>query len=234
MFYRVADSRFEGTWTTIDTDLAESSPRMKHSAYMTPVFNILLRFWGKSGVNLVSACNSMLLLSEYLEDVQKIEKDGGTMIPTSLFSANEPVKEIPLITMKGMLFPYVDLYEKTGLELFFGDLEFFWEYLWSVVRNSFYPEKISRFSSVFLFDNREQAEEFKMRYHNEDETSVLKVDLIETRRHERYDAGWLDVVPTDGTLDECFQCARKYWEGEFTDNPNPEYLFSGQYRLSKE
>ena len=232
-FYRAVNPCFEGCGYVIDTDVADLPPRMKCSVDLFPVFNILTPFWNKSGISLESACNSMLYLSDYLDIIQEIEQSGGTMIPTSLFNKNESIKEIPLSILKEMIFPYVDLYNSKGISLEIYDLPYFWEYIWEIVRKSFYPQKLGRFVSLFMFDDLQQTKRFLNEYHQDDGTIICSVKLIETRRLEEYDASWLDNVPTDCTFNTCIEYVRNYWDGKYAKNPNPEYLFSGKYQLSR-
>lgn len=121
----------------------------------------------------------------------------------------------------------------SGLGFSYDDLPFVWEYLWEVYRKNFFPEKISRFSSVFLFDDEQNLINFQNDHHLFEALVPCKVELLETRRCEAYDMAWLDNIPTDCTFDEFSEYGKGYWSGAITDNPTIEILFSGIYKLTE-
>ena len=75
-YYRLVDPNFEIPNRVIDTELSEVSPRMIRSLELAPLFNILINFWRKSGVQLTTAFNSMFLFADYIKEVQYIESQG--------------------------------------------------------------------------------------------------------------------------------------------------------------
>lgn len=231
-YYRLVDPNFEIPNRVIDTELSEVSPRMIRSLELAPLFKILINFWRKSGVQLTTAFNSMFLFADYIKEVQYIESQGEYMIPTCLFSTKEPLKEVPLGVLKEMMFPYYDLFNKDGSIIGPDDATFIWEYLWEIIRINYYPERLSRYNSVFLFGSYVQAESFKDMVYPYSDKVICSVDLLEFKRMEKYDANWLDTVPTDCTYDIFLDSSRKYWAQELTEYPNIEYLFSGKYVLN--
>ena len=122
---------------------------------------------------------------------------------------------------------------ESDLGFTYDDLPFVWEYLWEVYRKNFFPEKLSRFSSVFLFDEEQNLTDFKSSHHPFEMLIPCKVELIETRRLESYDMAWLDNVPTNCTFEEFAEYGKGYWSGAKTDSPIIEVLFSGVYKLSE-
>lgn len=232
-FFRLVNPKYEPINNVIDTDIADMPSRMKRSVELLPLFNILLPFWIESKVQLDTAFDCMLKMSVYLKDVQIIESQGGTILPTSLINPNEKLSEIPLITLKKIIFPYYDLYNQTGMSIDYDDLPYIWEFLWAVVRKNFYPDKLDRFKSIFLFDSIEKAQCFQNNIDPLHERVICNVKLIETRAMDGFDMGWLDNIPTDCTFEEMMKYVRNYWEGKTTSEPTIEYLFSGCYSLKE-
>lgn len=233
IFYRLVDSKYEPIGSIIDTDTAQMPTRMKKTVELFPLFNILLPFWLESKVQLDTACNCMLEMYNYLESVQRIESQGGTSVPTAYINKDEQLSDIPLITLKKIMLSYYDYYNETGISMNYDDLQYIWEYLWSVVRKNFYPNKLDRFASIFLFDSIEQTKNFQEMVDPMHNRVICTVELINTKSLEKYDMKWLDNVPTNCTFEEMVQYALSYWEGKMTSIPIAEYLFSGSYILKK-
>lgn len=231
-FYRLVDINGEPENIIIDTDTAQISPRMMRSVRLAPLFNLLLPFWTESGIQIDTACNCMLYLQDYLLEVQNIEKQGLTVVPTRLLNPKEKMQTISLDMLKTIMLSYYDYYNETGNSLKIEDLPYIWEYLWEVVRKSFFQNEISRFKSIFLFDNKTTAEILQKEKFFLQEV-LCSVEIIETYNMQQYDMNWLDQVPTDCTYTEMHQYAANYWSGILTDSPAFEYLFSGKYRLHR-
>lgn len=229
-FYRLVDINGEPENIVIDTTTAQISPRMMRSVSLAPLFNLLLPFWAESGVQIDTACNCMLYMQDYLSEVQDIEKKGLTEVSTHLLNSKEKKQNISLEMLKTIIFPYYDYYNETGTSLEIEDLPYIWEYLWEVVRKSFFQSKISRFNSIFLFGDKMTAEVFQREKMFLQE-ALCFVEIIETYNMQQYDMNWLDRVPTDCTYSEMHKYAANYWSGILTDSPTFEYLFSGKYRL---
>ena len=231
-YYRLVDTNGEPENTIIDTNTAQISPRMMRSVRLAPLFNLLLSFWTESGVQIGTAFNSMLYLQDYLPEVQDIEKQGLTEVPTHLLNPKEKMQVVSLDMLKTIMLPYYDYYNETGSSLELEDLPCIWEYLWEVVRKSFFQSKTSRFNSIFLFDNKTTTEIFQ-KENMFLQKALCSVEIIETSNMQQYDMNWLDQVPTDCTYSEMHQYAANYWSGLLTDSPTFEYLFSGKYRLHR-
>lgn len=122
---------------------------------------------------------------------------------------------------------------ESGLEFTYDDLPYVWEYLWEVYRKNFFREELSRFSSIFLFDDEKNLMDFKNSHHPFEMLIPCKVELLETRGLESYDMAWLDNVPTNCTFEEFAEYGKGYWSGARTENPITEVLFSGVYKLSE-
>lgn len=231
-YYRLVDPNYEPINTMIDTDVAEMPPRMKKVIELMPIFNILLSFWQESGLQLDTVCNGFINLSLYLDEVKRIEASGETSVPTSIINIKETKKYVSLTTIKKLIFPYCDLYEKTGMVLEHKDLSSIWEYLWFIVRTNFYPSKLDRFKSIFLFDELHHVKDFQQTVDPLHNRIICKAELIETRDIEHHDMKWLNDIPVQCSFDQMIQIASNYWKGESTTSPIIEYLFSGIYKLN--
>ena len=229
-YYRLVDLAGEPEGVIIDTETAKTPPRMLKTVELSPLFDILLQFWTESDVQIDTASNSLIYLQNYITEVQYLEKHGRTNIPSHLINPNEKMPTIPLNTLKNTILSYCGYCDQSGASLQTEDLPYIWEYLWEVIRKSFFPDKTSRFSSIFLFSDIAAAKAFQADTCSMKET-ICSVDLLETFDIQAYDMNWLNMVPTDCTFKEMLEFANNYWSGNLTENPTMEYLFSGKYRL---
>lgn len=173
----------------------------------------------------------MLYLDLYLPIIQKIEARKEQFVPTFFINPKEKIDSIPFLTIKKFIFSYCDHYEQTRQSLEVTDLQYMWEYLWEVVRNSLYPDRLSRFHVTFLFDSYQSAQLFQEREDPQRHRTICKVEINEIRALESYDMTWLNETPTSATFSEVVQIIRNYWEGQQTKTPFSEYLLSGKYTL---
>jgi hypothetical protein len=102
---------------------------------------------------------------------------------------------------------------------FVKDLSPLIELLIEYVRRSFYPEKPSRFQSVFAFDNYEQAKDFKYRF--SDDKSKGSIWEVEANNILKAD---MNLLSLGNSLLEADYLAHLYWKGETIGNPYWEYL----------
>ena len=230
-YYRLIDTSSEHLHAVIDTELAPLPQRMSKTIELIPLFNILITFWSESGLQLDTACNCMLYLDIYLPIVKEIEARKEQHVPTSFINPNEKKENIPFLSFKKFIFAYCDHYEQTHQSLDVTDLQYIWEYLWELIRNSLYPKCLSRFHGTFFFDNYNSAQLFQEKEDPHHLRTICKVEINEVRAMETYDMAWLDDTPTNATFDEIAQNIRNYWEGRQTKSPFPEILFSGKYTL---
>ena len=228
-YYRLVDIKHEPANIIINSDTENASPRMLQSIRLSDLFELLLQFWANSGVQLDTASDSMIHFPDYISDIQDLEAKGQTIVPTSLINPNEKMQTIPLNVLKTIIFPYYE-YFKNGISLNTEDLPYIWEYLWEIVRKSFFNDKTSRFRSVFLFDEYNLVKNFQEDTLFFDKT-ICSVDIIETFDIQKYDMNWLTMVPVNCTFNEMCKYATNYWAGNLTEKPIMEYLFSGKYKL---
>ena len=231
IFYRLVDTNIERLHVVIDTENASLPQRMEKTMELIPLFNILTPFWSESGLQLDTACNCMLYLDLYLPIIQKIEARKEQYVPTFFINPNEKIDRIPFFTIKKFIFAYCDHYEQTHQSLEVTDLQYIWEYLWEVIRNSLYPDRLSRFHGTFFFDCFQSAQLFQEREDPQHIRTICKVGINEIRAMESYDMTWLNDTPTNATFNEVAQNIRNYWEGQQTKSPFSEFLFTGKYTL---
>jgi hypothetical protein len=205
--------------------------RMEKTIELIPLFNILTPFWSKSGLQLDTACNCMLYLDLYLPVIQKIEARKEQFVPTFFINPKEKIDSIPFLTIKKFIFAYCDHFEQTHQSLEVTDLQYIWEYLWEVIRNSLYPDRLSRFHGTFLFDSYQSAQLYQEKEDPQHLRTICKVEINEIRALESYDMTWLNETPTSATFNEVTQRIRNYWEEQQTQSPFSEFLLSGKYTL---
>lgn len=115
----------------------------------------------------------------------------------------------------------------------YDDLQYVWEYLLEAYRRCCFPDKLSRYSSIYLFGNQNNMIEFQETHHPYDvNLTACKCLLHETQRIEAHDMKWINDIPTDCTFETYKGYADKYWSGVMSPNPIVEFLFSGVYKLS--
>lgn len=231
-YFRLVNTNYEPVNTVIDTDVANASERMRISLSLAPIFNIILQFWVNEKVQLKTACYAVTHLDLYLSIVQDIERNGGKTIPTSIINAHEKIQDIGLLAIKNVIFPYTDHYTNTGESINDDDLQYIWEYILEVYRSNYTPSNQSRFSCIFMFDSQLNMNDFMTSYHLSDGLTECECTLVETRKIEFHDMRWIDNIPLDCTFEEFCKFAQSYWNGDLTENPTIEYLFSGKYKLS--
>ena len=86
------------------------------------------------------------------------------------------------------------------------------ELVFEYVRRSYFPEKPSRFQSIFAFDNIEQAKLFRYKYCD----CKHKIWEVETMPSFRADMSLLDL-PQDCSLLKLDHIAHLYWNSETED-----------------
>lgn len=231
IYYRLVDTNIERLHVVIDTEKTSLPQRMEKTIELIPLFNILTPFWSESGLQLDTACNCMLYLDRYLPIIQEIEARKEQYVPTFFINSHEKIDSLSFLTIKEFIFAYCDHYEQTRQSLEVTDLQYIWEYLWEVVRNSLYPDRLSRFRGTFLFDSYQSAQLFQEREDPQQLRTICKVEINEIRAIESYDMTWLNDTPTSATFNEVVQIIRNYWEGLQTKTPFSEFLFSGKYTL---
>lgn len=98
------------------------------------------------------------------------------------------------------------------------------EILFEYVRRAYYPDRPSRFQSMFAFEDLNQAIEFKARYGNGQGT----IWQIESKKYLKADMG---LLLFGNTILVSSYLAHKYWKGEAGQNPIWEVLLMPPIRV---
>ena len=96
-----------------------------------------------------------------------------------------------------------------------------------MIRNYEFPNMPSRMDSLFLFDNKKNALDFKAQYRDEN-YHLVDVSLLDGTT-QSFDMNWFSEVPSDIPLAEVEEYARNYWSQVHTQKPIIEILFQGNY-----
>ena len=123
---------------------------------------------------------------------------------------------------------YMTHKEESQLCYDWGNDHYLWEFIWEMVRNNEFPQMPSRMESLFLFDNLDNAKDFKTRFRDEN-YQIANVNLIEGTT-QSFDMNWFSDVPADITILEAQNYARNYWSQKRTPNPIIEVLFQGIFQ----
>lgn len=122
---------------------------------------------------------------------------------------------------------YIADINETGLFYDWGKEHYLWEFIWEMIRNYEFPNMPSRMDSLFLFDNKKNALDFKAQYRDEN-YHLVDVSLLDGTT-QSFDMNWFSEVPSDIPLAEVEEYARNYWSQVHTQKPIIEILFQGNY-----
>ncbi len=106
---------------------------------------------------------------------------------------------------------------------------YIWEFLYEKIRINKYPNKPSRLSSFFLFDNIDDCYYYIDTHKNG--TAICKVEIIEIRSLHKGDMNLLDMIPNHCTYNEAEKLVDLYWLGEKSEKPVFEYVLQGKCNL---
>ena len=140
---------------------------------------------------------------------------------------DDPVRYIAGDDLYAFASNYIADINETGLCFDWGKENYLWEFIWEMIRISEFPNMPSRMDSLFLFDNKENAMEFKAKFRNLD-YQLVDVNLLGGST-KSFDMNWFSNVPCDIPLSEVNEYARNYWKQAHTKNPVIEVLYQGVY-----
>ena len=106
-----------------------------------------------------------------------------------------------------------------------------WEFIWELARREVNPAAVSRLNSIYLWEYKESAIKFKDAHRNHPLYKIVRVKVEDIDKVQRYDANWLDAVPTDATLEKAYAYAVRYWLGVESESPCWEVLYEGKYEI---
>ena len=111
------------------------------------------------------------------------------------------------------------------------DASYIWEFIWELARKEVHPSALSRMISIYLWEEKEMASKFKDEHRAHPLYKITEVKIENTDKLQRYDAKWLDAVPTDATLEKAYAYAVRYWLGVESESPCWEVLYEGKYEI---
>jgi|GEM_PF-3564257 len=230
-FFRLADADNEPLNTLIDSDDVCFPSSMLRIIELVPAFNMMIPFWKECNIQLDTVFECFKNFPFLLDEMQDAENQCRKFVSTNFINPGEEISLISLRSLKNT----VDLYRKyfclTNILLKNNDLPIIKECFIEFVRRNLYYDRMSRFNSVFLFDNQRDVEVCRGLVNKNHNETVCKVELKEMRRLEKYDGNWLSDVSNDVKYFEFLNAAKFYWSGKTTRNPEIEYHFSGKYVL---
>lgn len=112
-----------------------------------------------------------------------------------------------------------------------SDAPYIWEFIWELARKEVNPTAVSRITGIYLWEEKERAEKFKEEHREHPLYKIVRVKVQDADKVQRYDAKWLDDVPTDATLTEAYSYAVRYWLGLESESPSREILYEGKYEI---
>jgi len=133
-----------------------------------------------------------------------------------------------LFIPKETLIAFIEKLVENELELF-NEGNYLWEYIFEQVRKEKYNYIPSRWTSFFLFDNREACN-----YYIENHKHggiICQVELLETQQMFKGDMRLFDEVPNYYNYNQTTESAKNYWSGDTSKQPIFETLFKGRCRL---
>lgn len=232
MFLRVADPGKEPFNTIIDTDSVCFPKSMFRILKLIPVFNIVYGYWTGDNVQLDTVIESLKNCDTILPMLQKAENQGDKYVNSYLVNQYEELRVIQVEPLKDMLSLYKKYRDEMEIVLCDNDMTLLFEYFYEFVRKNCFPDKTGRLNSVFFYDNLEVVADLIKEY-GPQLGKICEAEFVETRSLDRYDLGCLSDIRPTSIFKECQDAVMNYWNGEITDHPTVEYLFSGKYILKE-
>lgn len=181
----------------------------------------------KTGIQVKNAVRVAENVPAFLDVLNPFFQSGKPDFKLTDIGVMDPIETISGDDLYNFVSNYIAEINESGLYYDWGKDHYFWEFAWEMVRNFEFPKMPSRMESVFLFTNEDVARTFK----NENRGLLYKTVEVELQDGvtEEFDMNWFTDVPSDITLSEVQEYARKYWSQQMTDNPVIEVLHKGIY-----
>lgn len=181
----------------------------------------------KTGIQIMNAVRVAENVPAFLDVLNAFFQSGKPDFRLTDIGVVDPVEKISSDDLYNFVSNYITEINESELYYDWGKDHYFWEFAWEMVRNFEFPNMPSRMDSVFLFTDEGAARTFK----NESrdlQYKLVSVDLLEGVTKE-FDMNWFTEVPSNITLSEVQDYARKYWSQQMTENPVIEVLHKGIY-----
>lgn len=181
----------------------------------------------KTGLKILNAVRVAENTPAFLDVLNAFFQSGGAFFNLLDMCVIDPIEKISADDLYAFVSRYVSEINSSELYYDWGKDNYLWEFIWETIRNNEFPTMPSRLDSVFLFKDEAIALQFK-----EDQRDmnyiIVPVKLSEGQTEE-FDMNWFTEVPSNVTLTEAQEYARKYWRQEMTEHPIIEALHKGQY-----
>lgn len=225
-YYRILNP-FEEPLGQLLSSSRKSTFRQEVLAYWNHS-NHIYEFAKKTGLQIKNAIRVAENTPAFIDELNEFFKSSETQYELLLMAVNDPVEFVSKDELYEFTSKYVTEINRSGLCYDWGNDHYLWEFIWETVRNNEFPEMPSRTESLFLFDNLENAKDFKNRYRDTN-YQIANVNLIDGTM-ESFDMNWFSNVPSNIPLTEVQEYARNYWSQKQTDKPVVEVLFQGKYK----
>lgn len=182
----------------------------------------------KTGLQIKNAVRVAENVPAFLDELNSSFKSGKESFELSSIGIIDPIETITSDELYAFTYNYIAEVNESGLFYDWGKDHYLWEFIWEMVRNYEFQLMPSRMDSVFLFKREDIALQFKEEYR--DFRYKLTTINLSPGQTEEFDMNWFTEVPSDITLAEAQEYARKYWRQELTEHPIIEVLHKGQYQ----
>ena len=227
------DKKYYRVLNPLDEPSGKHLPSNRMSDFRREVFayrklsHCIYIFALKTGIQVGNAVRVAENVPAFLDILNPFFQSGKPYFQLMDIGVNDSVKEISGDDLYNFVSNYIEEINVSGLFYDWGKDHYFWEFAWEMVRNFEFPNIPSRMDSVFLFTDEDVARTFQTE--NRDlQYKLVNVDLQEGVTEE-FDMNWFTDVPSDITLSEVQEYARKYWSQQMSDNPIIEVLHKGIY-----
>lgn len=112
------------------------------------------------------------------------------------------------------------------------------DYLYEYERIIHFPEKISRFQSLFVIKDNDEVNKWLQLFEDNREEYEPHPRLLEIEFDSEFlqihDEKLLNIKLDDFSIQEIQMLASKYWSGDRTDNPKLEWLIKPPFKVIRE
>ena len=224
-YYRVLNPKEEPKGQVLLTTNIESPFRREVFAYRKHSY-VIYCFALETGISILNAvrvAENLPAFKDKLDEFFSSKKQEYDLMQMLI----DPIKTISEENLYRFYYAYINAINETGLFYDYGKEHYIWEFIWEMVRDIEYPNMPSRMDSVFFFENKENAINFKNQ-HRDNNYQVVEVHLLEGSQ-KSFDMNYFSNVPSKITLSEAQEYARNYWAQKQTETPIEEVLFQGKY-----
>lgn len=223
--YRILNPEEEPKGQILTSEL-KSSFRQEVFAYRKLSHDIYI-FLQNTGLKINSAVRVAENIPAFLDLLNEFFMSNEAKYDLHQMLIDDSVRFISSDELYAFVSNYVKDINETGLYYDWGKEQFLWEFIWEMIRYHEFPKMPSRMSSLFLFDSKENAIDFKAKF-RDDNYQLVIVNLLGGTT-QSFDMNWFSNVPSNIPLSEVKEYARKYWSQSHTEDPVIEILYQGRY-----